>query len=146
MRHIAADLPINAADLPINAADLKRSAAHCGIFVVPKAQEQPCSSGPIHFAVNNLPEITTSLDDKVLDCLRTHIREEKTPINIAELCESLTHLLRYVEGYYQDKEDDAEFTGATSEELVFFQLQQVQAKTIMKDVDKIRMLDEKFRK
>ena len=139
MRHIAADLPINA-------ADLKRSAAHCGIFVVPKAQEQPCSSGPIHFAVNNLPEIMTSLDDKVLDCLRTHIREEKTPVNIAELCKSLAYLLRYVEGYYQDMEDNAGVAGATSDERVFFRLQQAQAKLIMKDVDGIRMLDEKFRK
>ena len=88
----------------------------------------------------------TSLDDKFLECLRTHIREEKTPINIVELCKSLTYLLRYAEGYYQDKEDDAGVTGATSDELVFFRLQQVRAKIIMQDVDKMKMLDKRFEK
>ena len=88
----------------------------------------------------------TSLDDKVLDCLRTHIREEKTPVNIAELCESLLYLLRYVEGYYQDMEDNTNAIGMIPEKRGFFQLQQVLAKSIMKDANRIRMFDEKFRK
>ena len=90
-------------------------------------------------------ELMTSLDDKVLDCLRTHLREEKTPINIVELCTSITHLLRYIEGYYQDMADDARVTGATLDERVLFRFQQGQAKKMMKVVDSIEILDNKFR-
>ena len=87
----------------------------------------------------------TTLDEKILDCLRIHIGEEKdTPTNAAEVCEALIYLLRYLEGYYEEMDDKAGIADINSNTRGFLLLQQVLVRSIMGDVNRLRKSEEKF--
>jgi hypothetical protein len=89
----------------------------------------------------------SSLKDKIEFCVKIHYREEENiPVNITEVYDALTYLLEYVEGYYNNMEDKTEVIETSSETGGFFFLQQVLVKSIMEDVNGMKIFEKKFQK
>jgi hypothetical protein len=88
----------------------------------------------------------SSLKDKIEFCVKIHYREEENiPVNITEVYDALTYLLEYVEGYYNNMEDKAEVIEPSLETGGFFYLQQILVKSIMEDVNEMKIFEKKFR-